>query len=144
MGMYYVFNNHSDNYSLDDNFPDGLGWFSERVGTWGEESEFCQLERILDIDLKLLDHTRYNWEDEDCPGNIETTTPALRNLIQLLKQKINSKPDFYKQITFRENHAEECRKYLATDEFMNDLDALLAVMKVYDDNRIVEFEISYG
>ncbi len=144
MSMSYWFSNDSDNYALEDNFPDDLGWFCERVGAWSDESEFKQLEKKLEIDLKLLDHTQYNWEDEDAPGSIKTNVSEFKELIENFVQKINASPTFHNSITYRENNADLCKQYLESTELRDDLSTLSEVMNLYEVNKIEEFEICYG
>jgi len=147
MGMYYGFNVESDKVDLDDQFPENLGWFSERVGASGENSEFKQLEKILTIDLKLIDHTQYEWDDddEDCsPGLMNTTVKEFSTVIHELKHKITETPDFHQTIIYQENDPELCRQYLSSNEFMDDLNFLIKLMDTYRDNKIEHFEIYYG
>lgn len=144
MGMYYMFMNDSDDYDLEDDFPDGLGWFCERVGAWGEDSEFIQMERILDIDLSLLDHNRYSWDDEDIPGMVKTNTRDFRKFVESVKDKISTQPNYHEGIIYRDHGADLCKEYLSSREILSDLDALLRIMDAYEDKGIREFELSYG
>lgn len=149
MGMYYGFYVESDKSDLDDQFPENLGWFSERAGASGENSEFKQLEKILTIDLKLIDHTRYEWDDDEddedySPGSIKTTVKEFSTVIQELKLKITEAPDFHQTIIYQEYNSELCQQYLSSNEFTDDLNFLLKIMDTYRDNKIEHFEIYYG
>lgn len=144
MGMYYVFINNSEKYDLEDYFPDDLGWFCERAGAWGEDSELHQMEKILELNLTLLDHTRYSWEYEDSPGTIKSNTSEFRELIELIKTKIVSFPNYHQHITYQNHRSDICKDYLTSNDIINDLNSLLEVMDIYDQNGIKDFELSYG
>ncbi|MBL4706258.1 MAG: hypothetical protein JKY54_17150, partial [Flavobacteriales bacterium] len=99
MGMSYCFHPKTEKVDLDDFFPSSLGWFSERVGAYNEDSEFKQLEKIFGIDMKILNHMEYEWDEVHC--SIKTDVQQIEELAFQLKKAIVRIPDFYQQITYQ-------------------------------------------
>ncbi|HEX8506108.1 MAG TPA: hypothetical protein VF630_12135, partial [Hymenobacter sp.] len=64
---YYII--PEEETACEDSFPDGLSFFFEQVGGYGEAAEVEQVSRILQIDLSVFQETSLNedagFEDED-------------------------------------------------------------------------------
>ena len=141
MGMNYSFFNEIENHELEDMFPDGLGWFSERVGASGDDSELKQLEKLLDVDLKLINHMEFDFEDDLC--EIKTNVTEFELMVKELMNKIELHPDFHSKIHYQEQRPELCKQYLESGEIKQDLKDLLRIMNLYKSEGIVNFTISY-
>jgi hypothetical protein len=141
MGMNYNFYPPPSKDNTKDIFPSNFGWFSERVGAFDEYSEFKQLEKILNIDLTLLNSCEY--DSDDFCSTITTTVKNFENLIKEFISRVNENPNFHASIDYQDNRAELCRQYLESGELIKDLSEFLRIMELYKKNNIKEFQINY-
>lgn len=139
--MNYCFHPKTEKTELDDIFPISLSWFSERVGAFDNDSEFKQLEKILDIDLKIINHMEYDWDDDFC--SIKTSVTELEEVVKHLKKAIDLNPVYFESINYQDHRPEDCKSYFSSGEFEKDIDELQRIVELYKSKDIQELEISY-
>lgn len=134
MGMdYYII--PEEETACEDSFPDGLSFFFEQVGGYGEAAEVEQVSRILQIDLSVFQETSLNedagFEDEDgamYEGNeaedIWHDTDAVAAVVDEFLTKIEESPDYYKQVLHNPNRNQ-------------DLESLLQITTIGDEAEMV-------
>lgn len=72
MGMnYYIVPNKQTN--CENNFGNGLSFFFEQIGGYGEAAEVEQVSKILSIDLSVFQDVEYDPEDTAELKNIGMT-----------------------------------------------------------------------
>lgn len=99
MGMYYSIKANIET-SCKDDFPESLSYFFEAIGGWGEESEVAQVSKILDIDLSTFqDYYFYDMSETEEEATWKDLN-AFQALIQLFIQKIDSNPDYFKEVIY--------------------------------------------
>jgi hypothetical protein len=113
MGMDYYIIPENETH-CEDSFPDGLSFFFEQVGGYGESAEVEQVSRILQIDLSVFQETSLNeeagFEDEDgavYEGNeaqdIWHDTSAVAAIVDAFLAKIEAFPDYHEQVLHNPN-----------------------------------------
>ena len=80
------------------NFGNGLSFFFEQIGGYGETAEVEQVSRILGIDLSVFQDVNYNYEDSTDISGHWHSIDSLSLLIEEFISKIQNNPDYYKQV----------------------------------------------
>ena len=86
-------------------FPNGLSFFFEQVGGYGEHSEVSQVSKILNIDLSIFQHydssrpENEKYDDREFWNDIDTFI----NVIDLFVNKIQENKDYYKSVQYNPN-----------------------------------------
>ncbi|WP_035566816.1 hypothetical protein [Hymenobacter sp. IS2118] len=122
---YYIVPEHE--IACEDSFPDGLSFFFEQVGGYGEVAEVEQVSRILQIDLSAFQEISFE-EDEEYDDfvaeleegehpKVETSiiwhdTDKTIALIDAFLTKIETFPDYHKQVLHNPNQNKRLESFL--------------------------------
>lgn len=109
----------------DDNFPEGLSFFFEQIGGYGEYAEVEQVSRILQIDLSVFQEISFESEGEYDEGNNESEVEEeshttwhdvklIVDIVNALLNKIDAFPDYYKQVIHSPNRKNDIQKLMQT------------------------------
>ncbi len=79
-------------------FGDGLSFFFEQVGGYGETAEVEQVSQVLKIDLSVFQDVDYNYNDKNDVSKHWHEIKSLSSLVDKFINKINGYPNYYKQI----------------------------------------------
>ena len=117
MGMdYYII--PEEETTCEDCFPDGLSFFFEQVGGYGEAAEVEQVSRILQIDLSLFQEISFH-EDAGFESENEVlyegheaqdiwhNTDAVIAVVDALLAKIGAFPDYHEQVLHNPNYSKD-------------------------------------
>ena len=149
MGMDYYL--ESDNeYESDKDFPEGLSYFFEQLGGYGETSMVAQVSEILGINLDLFQQTYYegmedDYEEEELDGDdywIDLGT--LQNKVQEFIAKIEQKPDYYREVKFEGKYYPEDTGYLSGGNLLHDLRDLAQTLSDYKQHGSAQLSLVYG
>ncbi|MBO2011491.1 hypothetical protein [Hymenobacter negativus] len=131
---YYII--PEEETTCEDSFPDGLSFFFEQVGGYGEAAEVEQVSRILQIDLSVFQEISFE-EDEayDADELDEDEQPEEASIIwhdvdkvtavvDSFLTKIEAFPDYHKQVLHNPNRNQ-------------DLESLLQITTIGDEAEMV-------
>jgi hypothetical protein len=79
-------------------FGNGLSFFFEQVGGYGETAEVEQVSKILKIDLSIFQDVDYNYDDKIDITQHWHDLDSLIIIVDTLLNKIASEPEYYKQV----------------------------------------------
>lgn len=97
MGMdYYLIPNKHSNCPND--FGNGLSFFFEQVGGYGETAEVEQVSTILKINLSVFQDYNYDYEDTNDIRNHWHEINSMSTLVDTFISRIVANPDYYKQV----------------------------------------------
>jgi len=123
MGMSFLIIAENEKHVCDgDYFPDGLTWFFERVGKYGNDSKFIQVQTLFNINLDIFNTEKYKYDNEGYPIHNWIEIDSVVKTIDTLIERINSNPDYSKKIIYDTlyNSKEEWRlKFDCFLEMMN-------------------------
>lgn len=121
MGMdYYII--PEEETACEDSFPDGLSFFFEQLGGYGEAAEVEQVSRILQIDLSVFQEISFEEdegydEDADNLGGDEHPegeasviwhdTDKVTAVIDAFLAKIEAFPDYHEQVLHNPNRIQD-------------------------------------
>ncbi len=80
-------------------FPDGLSYFFEQIGGYGEKSMVVQVEKLLDIDLsdfQNYDHPEFTGSDSMYWQDID----PFETIIDSFLHKIAASPDYHQKVIY--------------------------------------------
>jgi len=98
MGMdYYITANVKT--ECKDDFPNGLSFFFEQIGGYGEKSMVSQVEQILDIDLSTFQSYDF-MENEESDSTYWKDIKEFEEIVDLFLKKIELEPDYYKKVKY--------------------------------------------
>ena len=99
MGMYYgITSNAKEKIKNLPYFPNGLSYFFEQIGGYGEESMVSQVEKILNIDLSNFQN--YDFDDNDSDDDCWQKIEEVEGIIEELLLKIKAKPNYFNEVKF--------------------------------------------
>lgn len=102
MGMdYFIVPNKQT--TCKDNFGNGLSFFFEQVGGYGETAEVEQVSKILNIDLSVFQDVEYDPEDQ---AEVETRWHGIDSFTAIVDNfitKIKAQPDYHKKVIHNPN-----------------------------------------
>jgi hypothetical protein len=102
MGMdYYIVPNKQTNCK--DDFGNGLSFFFEQVGGYGETAEVEQVSRILDIDLSLFQDVEYDPEDKEELERHWHSLDTFTSIVDTFIAKIKAQPEYHKKVVHNPN-----------------------------------------
>lgn len=87
----------------EDDFGNGLSYFFEQVGGYGDKAEVEQVSRLLEIDLSVFQDVEYVADDS---AEIENHWHDLDSFIALVDDfmaRIRAHPDYYKKVKHNPN-----------------------------------------
>ncbi|MFT3704173.1 MAG: hypothetical protein QM802_17530 [Agriterribacter sp.] len=79
-------------------FGNGLSFFFEQVGGYGETAEVEQVSQVLKIDLNVFQDVDYNYDDQNDVANHWHDIDTISSLVDTFINKIVAQPDYYKQV----------------------------------------------
>ena len=97
MGMTYDIIPNKQTKCAND-FGNGLSFFFEQVGGYGETAEVEQVSQVLKIDLSVFQDVDYNYDDKADVAEHWHDIDSLSLLVDTFINKIAFQPDYYKQI----------------------------------------------
>jgi len=97
MGMSYDIIPNKQTKCAND-FGNGLSFFFEQVGGYGETSEVEQVSQILKIDLSVFQDVDYNYDDTNDVADHWHHVDSLSSIVDTFIGKITAQPDYYKQV----------------------------------------------
>jgi len=97
MGLHYsIYPNKKTN--CENNFSNGLSFFFEQVGGYGETAEVEQVSKILNIDLFAFQDVEYDAEN---PKDVEKSWKNIDSfsaIVDTFITRIENNPDYYKKV----------------------------------------------
>jgi hypothetical protein len=97
IGMSYeIIPNKQTNCAND--FGNGLSFFFEQVGGYGETAEVEQVSNILKIDLAVFQDVDYNYDDQNDIAEHWHDLDSLISTVNIFIKKINNHPNYYKEV----------------------------------------------
>lgn len=148
MGMDYFFSHENHDLYIKDGFPSDLGFFSERTGKYDDNAELRQIEKILNIDLSIFDHMKYD-VDHDFEGYVlKISVSNLEEKVSKILQKTQSNPNYHKKIIYQKDSSNDHRAkivqdYIEKGYFRNDLIKIQNTLDIFSKNGIEKVEIRY-
>jgi len=106
MGMSYFIYPDKPTHCKD-NFGEGLCLFFGEVGGYGEKAESAQVSQILKIDLTVFQDVGYDPENQGELNKHWHSIDKFTGIVDSLITKINSHPDFYKQVIYNPNEQQQ-------------------------------------
>ena len=97
MGMSYDIIPNKETKCAND-FGNGLSFFFEQVGGYGETAEVEQVSQILKIDLSIFQDIDYNYDDKNNITEHWHDIDSLVFIVDTFINKITTHPDYYKQV----------------------------------------------
>ena len=97
MGMSYDIIPNKQTKCAND-FGNGLSFFFEQIGGYGENAEVVQVSQILKIDLTVFQDIDYNYQDKIDIEKHWHDIDSLTSLVDTFINKIVAYPDYYKQV----------------------------------------------
>lgn len=157
MGMdYYI--ETKEEIEEEFEFPEGLSYFFEQIGGYGDTSMVSQVERILEIDLSLFQNISSYSEDDgefddefdedDDSEEYESEGPWLsvediQRLTRAFLTKISENPDYHKHVKYSGNLYPEDTGYLSTGEIVDDLSEFDKTLTKLKANNCLEIRLIY-
>jgi hypothetical protein len=80
------------------NFGNGLSFFFEQVGGYGQTAEVEQVSQILKIDLSVFQDVDYNYDDKNNVAKHWHDIDSLISIVDMFIDKIVAHPDYHKQV----------------------------------------------
>ncbi len=106
MGMDYGLETKNGDGIDFDVFPAALSYLFEQVGAYGDKSIVCQLEKILNIDLRLFQNT-YNpemdFEEEFDTDDLWVTIDVVINKLLEFNSKAEANKNYYSKLILNPN-----------------------------------------
>ena len=141
-GMYYYIVPNKSTQCKND-FGNGLSFFFEQVGGYGDKAEVEQVSKLLDIDLSIFQDVGYDPEDkvevEKHWHDLNTFTTIVDKFID----KINGNPEYYKKVV----HNPEKKKLddeLSQILYMKDTARAEKLRKILEANPFYYYPPDYG
>ncbi|MBS0425458.1 MAG: hypothetical protein JSR71_13845 [Proteobacteria bacterium] len=97
MGMSYDIIPNKQTKCAND-FGNGLSFFFEQVGGYGETAEVEQVSQVLKIDLNVFQDVDYNYDDQNDVANHWHDIDTISSLVDTFINKIVAQPNYYKQV----------------------------------------------
>ena len=97
MGMTYDIIPNKQTKCAND-FGNGLSFFFEQVGGYGETAEVEQVSQVLKIDLSVFQDVDYNYDDKNDVAKHWHDIDNLISIVDTFINKIVTHPDYYKQV----------------------------------------------
>ena len=141
----------SDNeYESELDFPEGLSYFFEQLGGYGEYSMVAQVSSILGINLEIFQNTYYDGMEDDYDEDeideddfwIELST--LQKTVESFISAIHTKPDYFKMVKFNGPYSPEDNGYLSQGHLLKDLEELKVVLGKYKENGTDKIRLIYS
>lgn len=162
MGMDYYIETKEE---LEDefDFPEGLSYFFEQVGGYGDTSMVSQVERILEIDLSIFQNTYhpddeydqdfdddYDQEDEESDndnGELDHSWIDLDRIQSITREfmlKIANSPEYHTRVTYEGILYPEDTGYLSSGEILDDLREFDATISKLKEQKCTEIRLVYA
>lgn len=109
-------------------FPEGLSWFFERIGKFGNKSEFIQVQELLNVNLDLFNTEKFEYDEKgNCVHNwfeIDSVHAIIDDVIE----RIDANPNFCSKIIYD-------TKYSSYDEWRHESDSLFEVINIKEQEK---------
>lgn len=160
---YYIETKEETEEEFD--FPEGLSYFFEQLGGYGNTSMVSQVERILNIDLSLFQKTyhpddKYDEDFDDDPDssrdddesddedyNSDSFWLSVDDIQAVTREfilKIAESPEYHAYVKYEGMLYPEDTGYLSTGEILGDLRELDATISKIKEQKCTEIRLVYA
>ena len=142
MGMcYYIVPNKPT--QCKDDFGNGLSFFFEQVGGYGDKAEVEQISKLFNIDLSIFQDVEYDPENK---AEIDRHWHDLNTFTSIVDQfivKINANPGYYKKVVHNPDKKKQDDE-LSRILYMKDTAKAEKLRKQLESNPFYYYPPDYG
>jgi hypothetical protein len=126
-----------------DEFGNGLSFFFEQIGGYGDNAEVEQTSKILDIDLSIFQDIDYDPEDKDELERHWHNLDTFTSIVDTFILKIETYPDFHKKVIHNPNKQQQDDQ-ISKIIYMEDMRKATRLLEELEKKPFYYFPPDYG